>query len=104
MFKRLLNWLFAKEDEQDKEVKVFDFTTSVEGEDGMDITMRFLDGGEHAEGVVFQNLGADHVPVGAFIVVDVAGEVTTYIVDTAEAIALGVTQITCYRMEGVADA
>lgn len=102
MFKRLINWLFAKEDETtENEVRVFDFT---EQGPGHDITMRVINDGEYAEAVVALNLADLPPAVGDFIVVVIDGAWNTFVVDTSEPVALGITQLTMSRYEGAENA
>lgn len=103
MLKKLFNWLFAKEDEAPQGVRVYDFTTRGPGND---ITLRVIGDGEYAEAVVFLEMGADAPEVGDFIVVDLSDSkstddlTVTFVVDTTEAVALGITQLTMSRYEG----
>lgn len=102
MLKKLFNWLFAKEDEvSEHEVRVFDFT---EQGPGHDITMRVINDGEYAEAVVALNLADLPPAVGDFIVVVIDGAWNTFVVDTSEPVALGITQLTMSRYEGAENA
>lgn len=107
MLKKLFNWLFAKEDEAPKQVRVYDFTTRGPGND---ITLRVIGDGEYAEAVVFLDMGADAPEVGDFIVVDLSDSkstddlTVTFVVDTTEPVALGITQLTMSRYEGAENA
>lgn len=102
MLKKLFNWLFAKEDESsEREVRVFDFT---EQGPGHDITMRVINDGEYAEAVVALNLADLPPAVGDFIVVVIDGAWNTFVVDTSEPVALGITQLTMSRYEGAENA
>lgn len=102
MFKRLINWLFAKEDETtENEVRVFDFT---EQGPGHDIAIRVINDGEYAEAVVALNLADLPPAVGDFIVVVIDGAWNTFVVDTSEPVALGITQLTMSRYEGAENA
>lgn len=103
MFKKLFNWLFAKEDEAPKQVRVYDFTTRGPGND---ITLRVIGDGEYAEGVVLLDVGAEAPEMGDFIVVDLSDSQSpddltmTFVVDSVESVALGITQLTMSRYEG----
>ncbi|AKJ73507.1 putative DNA ligase [Salmonella phage 40] len=103
MLKKLFNWLFAKKEDPHSEVNVFDFTRR---EAGHDITLRMINDGEYAEAVVFLEMGADAPEVGDFIVVDLSDSksrddlTVTFVVDTTEPVALGITQLTMSRYEG----
>ena len=55
MFKWLKDWLFATEDEQVKEVRVYDFIER--RENGHDVTLRVIGDGDYAEAMVFLTLG-----------------------------------------------
>lgn len=102
MFKRLINWLFAKEDETtENEVRVFDFT---EQGPGHDIAIRVINDGEYAEAVVALNLADLPPAVGDFIVVVIDDAWNTFVVDTSEPVALGITQLTMSRYEGAENA
>lgn len=102
MFKRLINWLFAKEDETtENEVRVFDFT---EQGPGHDIAIRVINDGEYAEAVVALKLADLPPAVGDFIVVVIDGAWNTFVVDTSEPVALGITQLTMSRYEGTENA
>lgn len=102
MFKRLINWLFAKEDETtENEVRVFDFT---EQGPGHDIAIRVINDGEYAEAVVALKLADLPPAVGDFIVVVIDGAWNTFVVDTSEPVALGITQLTMSRYEGAENA
>lgn len=101
MFKRLINWLFAKEDETtENEVRVFDFT---EQGPGHDITMRVIDDGEYAEAVVALSMADLPPTVGDFIVVVLYGVHNTFVVETVEGVSLTVTKLTLTRYEGAED-
>lgn len=103
MLKRLIDWLFAKEDEKPREVKVFDFTTRGPGND---ITLRVIGDGEYAEGVVFLDIAAEAPEIGDFVVVDLGNPdstddlTMTFVVDTLERVGLGISKVTMSRYEG----
>ncbi|YP_009966323.1 DNA ligase [Klebsiella phage KNP2] len=102
MFKRLINWLFAKDDETtENEVRVFDFT---EQGPGHDIAIRVINDGEYAEAVVALKLADLPPAVGDFIVVVIDGAWNTFVVDTSEPVALGITQLTMSHYEGAENA
>ena len=107
MLKKLFKWLFAKEDEAPKQVRVYDFTTRGPGND---ITLRVIGDGEYAEGVVFLDIAAEAPEVGDFIVVDLSDSkstedlTVTFVVDTTERVALGITQLTMSRYEAAENA
>lgn len=101
MFKRMINWLFAREDETtENEVRVFDFT---EQGPGHDISMRVIDDGEYAEAVVALNLADLPPAVGDFIVVVIGGVHSTFVVETSEGVSLTITKLTLTRYEGAED-
>lgn len=101
MLKRLINWLFAKEDETtENEVRVFDFT---ERGPGHDITMRVIDDGVYAEALVALNIDDLPPAVGDFIVVVLDGVHNTFVVETSEGVSLNVTKLTLTRYEGAED-
>lgn len=109
MLKKLFNWLFAKEDEAPKQaqVQVYDFTTRGPGND---ITLRVIGDGEYAEGVVFLDMDTKAPQVGDFIVVDLSNSkstedlTVTFVVDTVERVALGITQLAMSRYEAAENA
>lgn len=103
MFKKLFNWLFAKKDEAPaKEVRVYDFTTRGPGND---ITLRVIGDGQYAEAVVFLDITAEKPEVGDFIVVDLSDNTDpmTFVVETVESVALGISQLTLTRYDGAVD-
>ncbi|WNT48289.1 DNA ligase [Salmonella phage SPLA5a] len=103
MFKKLFNWLFAKENETpSKQVRVYDFTTRGPGND---ITLRVIGDGEYAEAVVFLDITAEKPEVGDFIVVDLSDNTDpmTFVVETVESVALGISQLTLTRYEAAED-
>lgn len=100
MFKWLKDWLFATEDEQVKEVRVYDFIER--RENGHDVTLRVIGDGDYAEAMVFLTLGDLPPNVGDFIVVDLEGAVT-FVIDTVKEVSLGVSQLTLSRYEGEDD-
>lgn len=103
MIKKLFSWLFGKDEETSREVRVFDF---VERGPGNDITLRIIDDGNYAEAVVFLDMGADVPEVGDFIVVDLSDQadleesINTFVVDSAITVSLGVSKLTMSRYEG----
>ncbi len=102
MLKKLFNWLFAREDDAPKQVRVYDFTTRGPGND---IALRVIGDGEYAEAVVFLDVGDDLPDVGDFIVVDlsepedIGDNIYTFIVDSVATVSLGVSKLTMSRYE-----
>lgn len=103
MLKKLISWLFAREEELEVPVRVYDFTERCER--GHDITLRVINDGDYAEAVIALTLGDLPPEVGDFVVVKLDGdsEPITFIIDTVDPVSLGISKLTLSRYEGAED-